>query len=438
MASSMESSVQHIYSEIRQLAFPLKETKDLSPLINRLHTKRFICLGEASHGTHEFYQWRSLITKELVSQTSVKWIAVEGDWPDCWRINRWVKGIENQELDAISLLQSFERWPTWMWANQEVAEFITWLHEINRERREEDRIGFYGLDVYSLWDSLRRVMRWLEVNAPEALQHAEQAWRCFLPFKEDPHQYAWNTRLVPENCEAQVIALLHEVQKSVLAIAPLDDDAFDAAQNALVAHNAEAYYRAMVRGDRESWNIRDRHMAATIKTLSKNFQDGDTGIIWAHNTHIGDARATDMSAQGMTNIGEILRLAEGTDNVALVGFASYAGSVIASTSWGSTEEEMHLPVAQRGSHEAFLHEALDGDSIILFPEQLGAWSNVRAGHRAVGVVYSPDREKFNYVPTVMGKRYDAVVWCDITHALTPLHHESRPREREFETEPSGF
>jgi erythromycin esterase len=438
MVSSFDPSQAEIAEEIRALAHPLKHVEDLAPVLHKLAGKRFIGIGEASHGTHEFYQWRALLTKELIESGSVKWIAVEGDWPDCWRINKWVKGLENQELDARGLLATFERWPTWMWANQEVADFISWLREVNLERSEADRIGFYGLDVYSLWDSLRRVMSWLEQNAPDALPHAHQAWQCFLPFKEDPHKYAWSTRLVPENCEAQVVRLLSEVQQSIFSMALSDDDAFDAAQNAVVAHNAESYYRAMVRGDRESWNIRDRHMSTTISTLAKNFVPGDQGIIWEHNTHIGDARATDMSGQGMVNVGEILRIREGEENVGLVGFSSHSGTVLASDSWGSEEITMELPPAIEGSHEALLHDALEGDALILIPEKLGPWSALRRGHRAVGVVYSSEREKGNYVPTIMGRRYDVLMWCDRTRALTPLHHEAQPRELEFETEPSGF
>ena len=438
MISALDPAGSQITTEIRTLARPLVHPEDLAPLVRRLINKKFIAIGEASHGTHEFYQWRALLTKELISMSEVKWIAVEGDWPDCWRINRWVKGEENQELDAVSLLSTFERWPTWMWANQEVSEFITWLREINMERAQQDRIGFYGLDVYSLWDSLRRVMSWLEQHAPESLPYAQQAWRCFLPYKEDPHTYAWSTRLVPENCEAQVVQLLKEVQQSIFAMAPSDDDAFDAAQNAIVAHNAESYYRAMVRGDRESWNIRDRHMAETISTLAKRFGPGGKGIIWEHNTHIGDARATDMSGQGMVNVGEILRIREGEERVGLVGFSSYSGTVLAGDSWGSPEQVMELPAAKQGSHEALIHEALSGDAIIMIPQKLGPWSSLRRGHRAVGVVYNSQREVGNYVPTIMGRRYDALIWCDTSRALTPLQHEVKPREPEYETEPSGF
>jgi erythromycin esterase-like protein len=294
------------------------------------------------------------------------------------------------------------------------------------------------LDVYSLWDSLRATIAWLETNAPDAVPAALQAWRCFLPYGEDPHQYAWSTRLVPTSCEADVVALLAETRVRARDRAQ-DEGAFDAAQNAEVVADAEHYYRIMVRGDRQSWNIRDRHMTDTIDRLAQHLGPRSKGLVWEHNTHVGDARATDMVSAGLVTVGQLVRERHAGEGVALVGFASHRGSVVAAAGWGEPERTFPLPAARVGSHEGRLHRALGHDAVLVFGEdRSGPWLSTRLGHRAVGVVYQPRAEAGNYVPTVMGGRYDALVWLEETAGLRPLHHEARPGEPELETEPSGF
>ena len=424
--------------EIRRLAHPLAAPQDLDALIRPAAGARYVCLGEASHGTREYYRWRAVISRRLIEEHGFTWIGVEGDWPDCWRINRWVRGQENQDLDANRLLAGFERWPTWMWANYEVAGFLAWLREWNLARPEQLRAGFYGLDVYSLWDSLREIFSWLEANAPDALPAALRAWQCFVPFGEDPHRYAWSRRLVPESCEADVVGLLAEVRLRTLGRVKDDPAAFDAVQNAMVAANAERYYRTMVRGDRQSWNIRDYHMSDTIDRIAAHHGPGSKGLVWAHNTHVGDARATDMAQGGMDNIGQLMRLRH-PGEVVLAGFASYAGSVTAAEAWGAAEQTMRVPAARQGSHEDLLNNALGEPSLLVFgSNRTGRWLTEWRGHRAIGVVYDPEREAGNYVPTRMAGRYDALLWLPHTNALRPLHHEQKPGEPEFETEPSGF
>jgi erythromycin esterase-like protein len=426
-------------AQIRSLARPLTRVADLHGLVDTVGAAHHVCLGEASHGTHEFYAWRAALSRRLITEKGFTWIGVEGDWPDCWRINRWVRGHEHQDLTATGLLAGFERWPTWMWANREVAEFLTWLRAWNLRRSEADRVGFYGLDVYSLWDSLRNAIGWLEAHAPEALPAAMRAWQCFLPYGEDPQRYAWSTRLVPESCEDDVVALLVEVRHQTHQRSLGDEDAFDAAQNAEVAAGAEHYYRAMVRGDRTSWNIRDHHMADTIDRIAARLGPGAMGLVWEHNTHVGDARATDMAMAGLVNVGQLIRERHAADGVALVGFAGHRGSVLAAEGWGQPEHVFHVPVAREDSHEGLLHAALGRPAVLVFGEdRSGPWLSARRGHRAIGVVYDPRREAGNYVPTVMGGRYDALVWLEETSALHPLHHELPPREPELETEPSGF
>ena len=428
-----------VLAEIRSLARPLTLPAHLDPLVDKVGDRRLVCIGEASHGTHEFYRWRGDLSRRLIEEHGFTWIGVEGDWPDCWRINRWVRGLADQDLDARGMLAGFERWPTWMWANTDVADFLDWLRRWNLERSAPQRVGFYGLDVYSLWDSLRVIMDWLEENAPESLAAATTAWQCFLPYGEDPHRYAWSTRLVPESCESEVVSLLVEVVRRTHHLSRDGDAAFNAIQNAAVAVEAERYYRVMVRGDRESWNIRDLHMADTIDRLDAHHGPHAKGLVWEHNTHVGDARATDMARAGMVNVGQLVREKFGRKNVALVGFAAHRGTVMAASAWGEPEQVMSVPPAQRRSHEDLLHRALEAPALLVFdPGRTHAWLSTPAGHRAIGVVYQPRREGGNYVPTVMGDRYDALMWFEDTTALTPLHHEQVPSEPEFETEPTGF
>jgi len=423
-------------AQIRSLACPLAVAADLDPLVDEVSAARFVCIGEASHGTHEYYHWRAALSRRLIEEHGFTWIGVEGDWPDCWRINRWVRGHGDQDLDARGLLARFERWPTWMWANQDVAEFLSWLRAYNLARADQQRAGFYGLDVYSLWDSLWQVMTWLEAHAPDAMPAALRAWQCFLPYGEDPHEYAWSTRLVPASCEPDVVALLAEVRRHAR---DRTEDAFDAAQNAEVAAGAEHYYRTMVRGDRESWNIRDYHMADTIDRLAAHLGPRSKGLVWAHNTHVGDARATDMARHGLVNVGQLVRQRHAADGAALVGFAGHRGSVLAASSWGTPEQVLPMPQARTGSHEDLLHDTLARPSVLVFSDdRSGPWLSARMGHRGIGVVYDPEREESNYVPTRIGQRYDALIWLEQTRSLRPLHHEGRPQEPELETEPTGF
>lgn len=312
MVTAGETGLAEAVAEIRTLARPLAVPADLDPLVERVAHRRLVCLGEASHGTHEFYRWRAELSRRLIEEHGFTWIGVEGDWPDCWRINRWVRGLADQGRGAASVLLDFERWPTWMWANDDVAEFLDWLHGWNLERPLHERVGFYGLDVYSLWDSLRVIMSWLDVHAPQARSAADEAWQCFLPYAEDPHRYARSTRLVPESCEGEVVALLVEVVRRTRHRFPNDDEAFDAVQNAAIAVEAERYYRVMVRGDRQSWNIRDRHMVETITRLDAHLGPEAHGIVWEHNSHVGDARATDMARAGLVNVGQLVRRGSAT------------------------------------------------------------------------------------------------------------------------------
>jgi erythromycin esterase len=422
--------------QIRSGALRLCDDSDLDPLLERIGDARYVLIGEASHGTREYYEWRAAMTRRLLQEKGFAFVAVEGDWPDCHALSCSVTGASAD--DPGDVLRRFDRWPTWMWANSTVAEFADWLRGFNLGRPPERRVGFFGLDVYSLWASLRATLGYLREHQPEHVGVALEAFRCFEPYAEDPQSYARSTRLVPSGCEDEVVDLLSGLLSDVRTHAgPPLAARFDAEQNALAAAGAEAYYRAMVKGGAAAWNVRDRHMAATLDRLTDYHGDGAKAVVWEHNTHVGDARWTDMARAGIVNVGQLVREAHAQDGVVLVGFGSHRGTVTAATSWGGATQRMELPAARAGSTESMLHEALGGDdALCVFDEEPPQWAAQVRDHRAVGVVYDPAAERWgNYVPTVLGLRYDAFVWLDETSALSPL--DAVAAAGEMETWPSG-
>jgi erythromycin esterase len=417
-----ENAVETLAEEVRQFVYPLNTREDLDPLMERIGDAHFVLLGEASHGTSEYYRWRARLSSRLMAEKGFRLVAVEGDWPDCYRVNRYVKGYPDAGKNARDVLHAFNRWPTWMWANWEIVEFAEWMRKFNENK--SNKAGFYGLDVYSLWESMESIVRYLEDKDPQALQAAMQAYQCFEPYGEDPQSYAWSTRMIPENCEDEVINLLIEMQQRAGHYDGDPEAGFNAEQNALVIKNAEKYYRAMVRTDSQSWNVRDSHMMETLDRLVDFHGANTKAIVWAHNTHIGDARYTDMARAGMLNIGQLARELHRQDGVVLVGFSSHHGSVIAAKEWGAPIEKMEVPEGHAGSWEDVLHYT-GRDQLLIFDLERTSdeFQKVR-GHRAIGVVYHPEFEsRGNYVPTVLPKRYDALMYIDETEALHSLHIE---------------
>lgn len=391
-------------------------------IVEEFGDRTYVLIGDASHGTTEYYRWRSRLTARLIRKKNFSFVAVEGDWTDCYEVNRYVKGLPESGETVRDVLESFDRWPTWMWANWEVLEFLDWLEVHNQSLHEDERVGFYGLDVYSLFESMEAVVDYLEDVDPEAAAEAKAAYRCFEPYGEDAQEYARALRMVPETCEDDVVEILTRLRKNVEEYDHSRDGYFNAEQNALVAKNAEQYYREMVRGDTDSWNIRDRHMFETLERLKEHHDTEAKGVVWAHNTHVGDARATDMEERGRLNLGQLVRQQEGASETALVGTGSYVGSVIAADSWGDPMEEMDVPPAQEGSYEAVFHRAGGGGQVLL-TDDLGEDAELSRlrGHRAIGVVYHPAHEAGNYVPTVLPERYDAFMHLDETSTLHPIH-----------------
>jgi erythromycin esterase len=427
---------ERMLEEIAGLARPLTGPDDLDPLIDRIGGARFVLLGEASHGTAEYYVWRAEITRRLVAERGFSFVAVEGDWPDCFDVNCWVKHSADPGSSARHVLSRFDRWPTWMWANHEVATFAEWLRDHNR--RTGAGVGFYGLDVYSLWESMDRVMRYLVEHEPDAVDAASVAAGCFEPYDEDPQRYAFATRMVPTSCEDAVVGLLSDLRGRTPRD-EMDEDEFDALQNAEVLAGAERYYRTMMRADATSWNVRDCHMADTLDRLVAHHGPNAKAIVWEHNTHVGDARATDMAATGMLNVGQVVRQRHWSDGVVLVGFGGYEGSVIAAPAWGSSMREMPVPPAVTDSHEHLIHEVTGEPALFVFPDhgRDTPWLGTRRTHRAIGVVYHPERDPYgNWVPTTLGGRYDAFVSFEHTRALRPLHAEP-PATGELDTAPWG-
>ncbi|TDC80904.1 erythromycin esterase family protein [Micromonospora sp. KC606] len=392
---------------------------DFDPLLARVRDARVVLIGEATHGSYDYYRLREQLTRRLIAEQGFSFVAVEGDWPDCDRVNRSVTGAPGGAADARSALERFERWPTWMWANAEVDRFCRWLRAWNMARPAGERAGFHGLDVYSLWESMRAILDYLGEEDPRSLEAAQDAYRCFEPYGRRVEEYGAASRFVSARCEEEVVRLLTRTREHAAADGP---DAFAAWQNAEVVAGAERYYRAMVHGGPESWNVRDRHMTDTLDRLLEHYGPNSRGIVWAHNTHVGDARATDMAADGMVNIGQLARERLGRDRVVLVGFGSYRGTVIAAPRWGSPAEAMVVPPAREGSLERRLHELMPERAVLVFggPDQ-PEWATSTIDHRAIGVVYDPSYESWgNYVPTRLADRYDAFVWCDETTALHPL------------------
>lgn len=442
MAFSIPTHHQKTFTgSIKEISHPLNNKKDLDPLMDRIGDSHYVLLGEASHGTHEYYTWRMEITKRLIEKKDFSFIAVEGDWPDCYAINRYIKGYTQAGGTAKDILVNFDRWPSWMWANWEVVALVEWLKTHNVEQTREKRAGFYGLDVYSLGASLDAIIDYLDREDPAAAGTARKVIACFDTYGgSEGREYAMATRMVPESCENEVVQMLAEISSRIERYNTDPEMVFSTSQNANVAVNAERYYRAMVGSGPDSWNIRDRHMADTLDRLMDFHERGEAKcIIWEHNTHIGDARATSMARSGMVNVGQLVREKYDPEDVVLVGFGSYKGSVIAGSSWGAPMQEMTVPEAPEGSWEALLHRMDAEDRLLIFNDEShrGPLSR-RLGHRAIGVVYNPGMDHVgNYVPSILPQRYDVFLYIDETEALHPLHMAAH-REKVPETYPWGF
>ncbi|MFX0558627.1 erythromycin esterase family protein [Maribacter sp. CXY002] len=415
---------QNKISILKNKSKPLDNALDLDPLLEKLSDSRLVLLGEASHGTHEYYTWRTAISKKLITDYGFNFIAVEGDWPDFYRVNRFVKHY-TENSDSVKVLKEFNRWPTWMWANWEMEALIGWLYNHNEKTPANKRVGIYGLDVYSLWESMEAIIDYLQIHDHALLPAAKRALGCFEPYGDEMGMaYARSLqRYLPKTCENEVVSLLSDIKKRAPSFNTDIEASLNIEQNAYIAKNAEAYYRSMVTANQSSWNLRDYHMMDTLKRLM-NFHGPNTkAIIWEHNTHVGDARATDMALNGSINIGQLVREQLNELNPKIVGFGSYEGTVVAGSEWGAPMRSMHVPKAIEGSWEYLLHHTGKGDQLLLMDDLKNEIEfNQLIPHRAIGVVYHPQYEHLgNYVPSMLPERYDAFIHIDKSEALHAMN-----------------
>ncbi|MEX2016130.1 MAG: erythromycin esterase family protein [Candidatus Hydrogenedentales bacterium] len=393
---------------------------------------RFVLLGEATHGTHEFYEARAAITRRLIAEHGFDALAVEADWPDAYRVNRYVRGL-GADTSAKEALGDFERFPLWMWRNTEVVRLLEWLHGHNAAQPENRRAGFYGLDLYSLHSSMHAVVDYLTGIDPEQAAAARQRYSCFDHFGEEPQAYGYATSFqLSPTCEDEVVAQLRDLRRRAMEYLSRDgiiaeDEYFCAEQNARLARNGEHYYRSMYKGAVQSWNLRDQHMAETLHELAEHLsrQRGRPAriVVWEHNSHIGDARATDMgAARGEWNVGQLVREARGVE-AALVGFTTNTGSVSAASDWGGPVYRKRIRPGREDSYEGLFHAA-DIPAFELLLHDAGPVREALAEpmlERAIGVIYRPETERqSHYFHAQVSRQFDAVVHFDEQHALEPL------------------
>ena len=449
MAQAERSLVRDVIS---REAFPLRygELSDYDPLLSLVGDARFVLIGEASHGTHEFYRERAQITKRLITEKGFSAVAVEADFPDAYRLNRYVRGRPD-DADAVEALGGFKRFPAWMWRNADVLDFIGWLRSYNDDLPDTDpRVGFYGLDLYSLHTSIEVVLNYLDKVDPEGARRARARYACFDHFGEDVQAYGYATGLgIADSCEEEVVSQLLELHQRASELARRDgrvaaDEFFLAEQNARLVKNAEQYYRMMYRSDVSSWNLRDLHMMETLAELDNHLSEPGRKariVVWEHNSHLGDASATEMGRRGEWNVGQLTRKRYGGETV-LVGFTTYEGTVTAATDWGGAAERKRVRPALPGSYEELFHDTGSDRFMVLMPKASAAKIALEAPllERAIGVIYRPETERqSHYFQASLSNQFDAVIHIDETRAVEPLERTVKWDAGEvLETFPSGI
>jgi len=420
-----------IAEALQAAAIPLAADDGYEALLGLIGGARFVLLGEASHGTHEFYRDRARITRLLITRKGFDAVAVEADWPDAYRVNRYVRGL-GPDAFAVDALAGFQRFPTWMWRNTDVVNFIDWQRAHNDGQSTGRKTGFYGLDLYSLHSSMAAVLQHLDKSDPGAARWVRDRYACFDRFGDDSQIYGLLTGMRGvEDCQDEVIAALVDMGRRATAAAGADpadaEQAFDAEQNARLVKNAEAYYRSMYLRNVSTWNLRDRHMAETLDALEAHLQR-QLGrpprlVVWAHNSHLGDARATEMGEhRGELNLGQLVRERHGRDAV-LVGFSTHRGSVTASSDWDAPAERKQVLPSRPDSHEHLMHAT--GIERFLLPLRAGGRHVQMLAEprleRAIGVIYRPDTErKSHYFHARLPEQFDALIHIDTTRAVEPL------------------
>lgn len=446
----MPDHFPHNLELLCQAAHPLRNTQsDYDTLLDLVGDRRFVLIGEASHGTHEFYDHRARITQRLIREKGFHAVAVEADWPDAYRLNRYVCQA-GADRNANEALADFERFPVWMWRNTVVHDFIEWLRKENEQRPQgSPHAGFYGLDLYSLNASIQAVLGYLDKVDPEGARRARFRYSCFDHYGEDTQAYGYAASFdLTQSCENDVIAQLMELQRRAMEYARRDgrvaaDEFFYAEQNARLVKNAEQYYRSMFGGRVSSWNLRDKHMTETLDALAAHL-DAQVGrskiVVWEHNSHLGDARATESADRGEWNVGQLVRERHG-DDALLIGFTTYTGTVTAASDWDGPHERKRVRPGLPGSYESLFHSLRIPNCLFLpaTDRELATALQQPLLERAIGVIYRPETERYShYFYARLADQFDAVIHLDETVALAPLDTESeKTRAQTPETYPSG-
>ena len=433
---------------VRQHAVALDTETAASRILDVIDARAsLVLIGDGTHGTHEFYRIRADVTRGLIEQRGFSLVAIEADWPDAYRANRWARLLGDDET-AEAALSDFTRFPRWMWRNREVVRFLRWLRGHNADRTLGARVGLYGLDLYSLHRSIACVIEYLEKVDPHAARLARHRYACFDVFGDDPQTYGYaaSTRIA-SSCEDDVVSQLIDLQRRAAEYAQRDgriaaDEYFVAEQNALVVKHAEAYYRAMFHGGLESWNLRDRHMMSTLEALLEYAERSGRprrAVVWAHNSHLGDARATGPAASGELNLGQLVRQQYGAACL-LIGMTTHAGAVTAARAWDAPAELREVRPSLQGSYERLFHET--GIPLFMLQPAAPAVAQSLARpprlERAIGVIYRPETERAShYFPARLSDQFDLVVHVDETRALEPLEKWARHEADLPETYPTG-
>lgn len=440
---------------LRQHAVPLRTDDDLDAVLGHIADASLVLMGEASHGSSEFYQLRAALSKRLIVERGFDAIVVEADWPDALQVSRFVQ-LSGDDQTAQQALSGFQRFPQWMWRNQDVVDLLSWMRLHNQHVHDpERRVGFYGMDLYSLQKSMHAVLRYLEQADPAAAQRARERYSCIDHLAADPQRYGYATSFgLRQDCEDEMVRQLIELNAQAQAHlgSAVPDELFYAQQNARVAQSAERYYRAMFGSRDASWNIRDTHMADTLDALRMHLSVRKGGpvrlIVWAHNSHLGDARATEMGQGGQLNLGQLMRQRTGADAVYLLGFSTHEGTVTAASEWGGPAEIKQVRPALADSVEALLHglSAQDPAALGRFLLPIRERAAVQTAlprqllERAIGVIYRPESERLSHYFNVnLAQQFDAIIHVDRSSAVTPLESSPRWALEEFpETYPSGL
>jgi len=411
------------------------DAEDYNSLLNRIGNARFVLLGEATHGTHEFYHHRAQITQRLIKEKNFTAVAVEADWPDAYRVNLYVRGASDDTF-ATEALADFKRFPTWMWRNTDVVEFLEWLRAHNESLPQgATKTGFYGLDLYSLGASMEAVLAYLEEVDPEAAKRARARYACFDQFGDEAQHYGFAAGLgLAKSCEKIAIAQLLDLQQRAAVYARrngrlAEEDLFAVQQNARLVRDAEAYYRSMFLEEVSSWNLRDRHMVETLDALVSHLNRQEEAakiVVWAHNSHLGDARATQMGQRGEVNVGQLVRERYGKDAV-LIGFTTHHGTVTAASKWGEPAERKNVRPALDGSYERMFHDSQVRQFFLTWGEGDTKLDGLRdpKPERAIGVIYVPGTERMSHYFWVrLREQFDAVLHFDETRAVEPLERSA--------------